>query len=370
MKQAVLGIVLLIGMRLLAQNMLLTAAGAESAEPAFTAGGDSRLDAEPAQQVPEPKTKAADTGRSEIKRPKGEGSMVGYVDDAVPSTQLRLRFDAGFNDPFPDRAEFFYGKCGCFRGLPTNNPAYDPNAPGPGPGVARNLNFQQLYLYGEYAPLSRISAFFELPFRWIQPEFVEGTGSFPNHGGVSDVSLGLKVAALDTERSTVSLELKSYLPSGDASRGLGTGHSSIEPSLLLYHSLSARWTLEGQFGGWVPINGSRGVPTVGSSSFAGSILIYGLGVSTPVYHNSSVSLNPVVEVFGWHLLGGFQTQAEPPGPVLGAAAPQDGTNIVNVKFGLRTTIHQHNSFYIGYGHAVTDAAWYKNLLRAEYRYVF
>jgi len=372
MKQAVLGVVLLLGMRLLAQNTMIASAGPETTAPTSTATGDNKLDAELAQQVPQPQTKAAETAKSEIKRPKGEGSMVGYVDDAIPGTQLRLRFDAGFNDPFPDRAEFFYGKCGCYRGLPTNNSAYDPNAPGPAPGVARNLNFQQLYLYGEYAPpsFSRFSAFFELPFRWIQPQFVEDTGSFPNHGGVSDVSVGLKFAALDTERSTVSLQLKSYLPSGDVSHGLGTGHSSIEPSLLLYHSLSERWTLEGQFGGWVPINGSAGVPTASSSSFAGSILIYGLGVSTQIYHNSSVSLNPVVEVFGWHLLGGFQTQLEPAGPVLGLAAPQDGTNIVNMKFGLRTTIHNHSSIYIGYGRAVTDAAWYKNLLRAEYRYVF
>jgi len=325
------------------------------------------------QQVPQPTTRAANTARTEIKRPKSEGSMVGYIDDAVPSTELRIRFDGGFNDPYPDRAEFFYGKCGCYRSLPTNSPAYDPKAPGPAPGVARNLNFQQLYLYGEYSPLRlpRFSAFFELPFRWIQPKFVENSGgTFPDHGGISDVSLGLKFAVLDTERSTVSLQMKAFLPSGDASRGLGTAHSSVQPGLLLYHSLSSRWKLEGQLQGWIPVNGSRGVPTVGSSSFAGSILIYGLGVSNEIYHNSTIRLDPVVEFVGWHLLGGFQTQLEPPGPVGGAAAPQDGTNIVNAKFGLRTTIHDHSSVYVGYGRAVTDAAWYKNLLRVEYRYVF
>jgi len=370
MKQAVLGIVLLLGMRLLAQNMMVASAGAETAAPTSTATGDNKLDAELAQQVPQPQTKAAETAKSEIKRPKSEGSMVGYVDDAIPATQLRLRFDAGFDDPFPDRAEFFYAKCGCYTHA-NGTSFFDPHAPGPGPGIATDLNFQQLYLFGEYAPVGRFSAFFELPFRWIQPQtffMPQALGTFGDHGGVSDVSLGLKFAVLDTERSTVSLQLKSYLPSGDASQGLGTGHSSVEPSLLLYHSLSPRWTLEGQFGGWVPINGSRGVPTLDSSSFAGSILIYGLGVSPQVYHNTSVSLNPVVELFGWHLLGGFQTQ--PGGVAAGIAAPQSGTNIVNVKFGLRTTIHDHNSIYVGYGHAVTDAAWYENLLRVEYRYVF
>jgi hypothetical protein len=381
--QTIFAAALLAGMPLLAQTPALRPVVAEEAisvssatpanaanDPRASAASDDSNDVS-AQQVPQTTTRAANTARTEIKRPKSEGSMVGYIDDAVPSTELRLRFDAGFNDPFPDRGEFFYGKCGCYRTAPA--PVNDPKAPGPAPGIARNLNFQQLYLYGEYSPqrVPRFSAFFELPFRWIQPKFVENSGgTFPNHGGVSDVSLGLKFAALDTERSTVSLQLKAYLPSGDAIKGLGTNHSSVEPSLLLYHSLSSRWTLEGQLGGWIPINGSRGVPTAGSSSFAGSILIYGAGVSAQLYQNNAIRIAPVVELFGWHLLGGFQTQAEPAGPVLGVAARQDGTNIVNAKFGVRTTVHDHSSVYIGYGRAVTDAAWYKNLLRIEYRYVF
>jgi hypothetical protein len=370
--QKFLSLALLLGTPLLAQNTVLRPVIPDEAVPAYSssATSDPNADAELAQQVPQTKTKAAETAKTEIKRPKSEGSMVGYIDDPIVGSQVRLRFDAGFNDPYPDRDEFFYGKCGCYRGIPAGNPASDPNAPGPGPGIARNLNFQQLYIYGEYAPLRRFSAFFELPFRWIQPSFVEGTGTFPNQAGVSDVSLGVKLGLIDSERSSVTFQFKSYLPSGDASRGLGTNHSSIEPSLLFYHSLSPRWTIEGQLGYWHPIDGSRGVPTVGSSSFAGGIFNYGLGVSAQVYHNSTLSIAPVVELVGWQLLGGFQTQIEPPSPTGGPAAPQDGTSIVNAKFGARTTFHVHNSVYIGYGRAITDAAWYKNLLRAEYRYAF
>ena len=370
--QIVLSLALLFGTPLLAQNTVLRPVISGEAVPVYSSSATSapNADADHAQQLPQPKAKATDTAKSEIKRPKAEGSMVGYIDDPIIGSQVRLRFDAGFNDPYPDRDEFFYGKCGCYRGIPAGNPASDPNAPGPGPGIARNLDFQQLYLFGEYAPLRRFSAFFELPFRWIQPSFVGGTGSFPNQGGVSDVSLGIKVGLVDSESSAVTFQFKSYLPSGDASRGLGTNHSSIEPSLLFYHSLSPRWTIEGQLGDWHPIDGSRGVPTVGSSSFAGDVFIYGLGVSAQVYHNATLSIAPVVELVGWQLLGGFQTQIEPPSPTGGPAAPQDGTSIVNAKFGARTTIHGHSSVYIGYGRAVTDAAWYKNLLRAEYRYVF
>src|SRR5438105_2048618 len=71
------------------------------------------------------------------------GSMVGYIDDATVSSKVRMRFDAGDNIDTPDRAEFFYAKCGCYRGLPVSNPAFDPKAAGPGPGVITSLNYRQ-----------------------------------------------------------------------------------------------------------------------------------------------------------------------------------------------------------------------------------
>ena len=79
------------------------------------------------EQTPAP---AARGGSGSSRRP----SMVGYVDDATINSQIRVRFDAGQHTHYPDRAEFFYGKCGCYRGLPTTNAAYDPDAAGPGPG--------------------------------------------------------------------------------------------------------------------------------------------------------------------------------------------------------------------------------------------
>ena len=53
----------------------------------------------------------------------------GYVDFAVPITQFRLRFDAAYDDNRPDRAEFFYGKCGCFAMLPADQSECRPARP-------------------------------------------------------------------------------------------------------------------------------------------------------------------------------------------------------------------------------------------------
>src|SRR5207248_5195773 len=113
--------------------------------------------------APAPKKRAE---RSEGRRPVIEGSMVGYVDNAVVGSQIRIRFDAGFHDRSPDRSEFFYAQCACNGG----------DAPGPQPGASNNINFQQLYFEAEYAPVSRFSVFTEVPIRWIQPKsFIPGS---------------------------------------------------------------------------------------------------------------------------------------------------------------------------------------------------
>ena len=50
--------------------------------------------------------------------------------------------------------------------------------------------------------------------------------------------------------------------------------------------------------------------------------------------------------------------------------PAEGTNIVNLKLGARTTFNEVSSFYVGYGFAMTDAQWYGKIVRFEYRYAF
>jgi hypothetical protein len=308
------------------------------------------------------KAAAKDKTNAEVKRPKGEGSMVGYVEDATIGNKIRIRFDAGFNIPVPDSAEFFYAKCGCYKQLlPPSDPAFDPQAPGPGPGIPKNLNFQQLYLTGEFAPSRRLSFFTEVPFRWIQPQgFIAGP-SFSNFGGVSDVRAGVKLGMMVSDSTSITFQFKSYFPSGDASQGLGTNHWSIEPALLAYHSLSPRWAVEAQVGDWHPIGGSRGVPITSSSGFAGDVFFYGIGPSVALYRGNHLRIAPVVELVGWHILSGLQT-----------GTPQDasGTNIVNMKFGSRWTIGDRNSIYVGYGRALTDADWYRDIVRVEYRFLF
>src|SRR5262249_299298 len=80
------------------------------------------------------------------------GSLVGHIADPTVGTQIRLRFDAGRHNDVPDRAEFFYAKCGCYRDLvaiPAAAALGDKDAPGPGGGIVQDLNYQQAYLRAE-----------------------------------------------------------------------------------------------------------------------------------------------------------------------------------------------------------------------------
>lgn len=305
-------------------------------------------------------------------RPKTEGSMIGYIEDAIIGTQIRIRMEAGFDAQFPDRAEFFYAKCGCYQGLAPGNPASDQQTPGLGPGIVNSLNFQQLYVQAEYALRKRLSFFVEVPFRWIQPtSVVPNTGGGPNEQGLSDITAGVKAALIASDSRYVTFQLKSYLPTGNATDGLGTNHFSVEPSLLYYQKLSDRTAIESEAGIWVPISGSEGVPSASNPNpqgFAGNVFFYGVGPSYQVYRGQRVRFTPVIELVGWTVLGGFETDYATNPTTLGVSA--SGTNIVNLKIGARTDVGGGNSFYLGYGRALTSAVWYSDLVRFEYRHTF
>jgi hypothetical protein len=351
-----------------------------SAEAKTDADMESGVPPSNSQQPPNGQPNQS-TKHTDAPGPSIPGTMVGYVDSAIVRSQVRVRFDAGFHDSAPDRAEFFYPQCACAK----------PLAPGPDfPGASTNINFQQVYLQAEYAPVSRLSMFVEIPFRWIEPQpnsFIVGShdsNEIPitqTKGGISDVRAGLKLALTTSLNHSLTLQIRAYFPSGNGSLGLGTAHYGMEPSLLYYQRLSQRWAVESQIGDWHPIGGSIGMifDTQTSANFAGDVFMYGIGPSYQLIDGEHFKLAPVVELFGWHVFGGLQTLSPfplsnsiclPSGGVNGCSYEAGGTNIVNLKVGARTSFGNRNSVYIGFGQAVTHAVWYEHIIRIEYRYSF
>jgi hypothetical protein len=296
--------------------------------------------------------------------------MVGYVNDSTIASQVRIRFDAGRHITSPDRAEFFYAKCGCYRGLPSDLDIFDPDAAGPGPGIMTDANFQQLYVMGEYAMLdNRASVFVELPVRWLTPKaFVPGLGSFDSQSGISDLRIGAKASLMATDNGQATALLQVTAPTGDSEKGLGTNHASIEPALLVAQRIGERAGIEAQFGGIFAAGGSPGLPTASSDKFSGNVLYYGIGPSFDVYTSDTVRVAPVVELVGWHILSGFRTVCDGEPCLLEANDP--GGNIANIKIGGRVLVNGMNSIYFGYGHHLTDQTWYDDIFRIEFRRSF
>jgi hypothetical protein len=322
---------------------------------------------------PKPRRKPA----AESQMPTIQSVKIGYLDSAIIGSQIRLRFDAAFDMTNSDRAEFFYAKCGCYAdigspGDPNNDPRtrqFDANAPGPGPGNVTDVNFQQLYLNAEYSPNYHFSVFGEVPVRAVQylsyGAFFQPPGQepFKNLAGLSDITAGLKFAILASPKHYLTMQIQASFPSGNAGRGMGTNHYALVPALLYYQKLSTRWAIDSEFGDSHPIGGSAGIPTSHNGGFAGDVLVYGVGPSYELFSGEQIHFTPVLEFVGWTVLGGFQTD-----PTTGVSA--DGTNIINIKFGARTSFGAHSSVYFGFGRALTSADWYREIVRAEYRYYF
>jgi hypothetical protein len=101
-----------------------------------------------------------------------------FVESARPVTQLRLRFDSGFDLPNPDRAEFFWAR---ERTNPNQaepgpsdpkNPAYNCFKHGFGKGpncIPTSLDHEDVSLYME-GGTETFSMFIETPYREVDPE--------------------------------------------------------------------------------------------------------------------------------------------------------------------------------------------------------
>jgi hypothetical protein len=289
--------------------------------------------------------------------------MVGYLDNAIVGSDLRIRFDAALGDTQPDLAEFFQAQAGYDGGT----------AAGPKPGLATKLNFQQLYLRGEYAPKKFFSFMLELPLRAIQPvTFDPNTvtnGHYGDQSGPSDISAGFKLAALASDRRYVTFQVVSTFPTGDPTKGLGTNHYTVAPALLYYRNLTDRLSLESEISDSHPISGD-------TPGFAGDVMRYGIGPSYTVYNTDRIKIAPVLELVGWRIFGGHWSNAQkiPQGqmpPIPPSEFDTADGNIINLKGGLRTSFGNNASVYVGYGHVLTNAnLWYHEIFRVEYRRTF
>ena len=198
-----------------------------------------------------------------------------FLDSPRPRTYTRFRFEADWDMQFPDRAEYFWARDdGKGRGpQPPHSFPKSPTARFPNPIKYRgegSLNYDQLSMYIETASSNNKASFFvEIPYRSTNPLYTA------HHAGFSDMNLGTKTALLDCELLLVTLQFKTFLPIGDSTKGLGTGHVSLEPSLLAALKLSTETYIQGQIAEWIPIGGDP--------NYEGAILHYHSSLNHVLY---------------------------------------------------------------------------------------
>jgi hypothetical protein len=244
---------------------------------------------------------------------------------------FRFRYDTAYNNRRPNRAEFFWAS-----GLSLPETSVD---------------YEDFSAYLEMvAPGQRFSAFVELPMRLVNPEVN------PNTGGLGDMNAGFKYAFVRQHDLVATFQFRTWAPTGDADRGLGNNHVSLEPGLLAWARLDPRLCLSAELRDWIP---------VGGGDFAGNVLRYGLGAQYDLYETRNLVFSPVLEFVGWTVLSGMESVVRPGGvPVIQEAA---GNSILNAKLGLRVTLGCRSDVYVGYGRPLTGNRWYENVGRVEWR---
>ncbi len=264
-----------------------------------------------------------------------------FADYAKPRTVTRFRYDLLQNMVFPDRNQYFMKQ--------TPAPYNKKYRSSP------STRMQVIYMYQEAAGAAG-SFFVEYPYLQINPNFSR------TQAGFGDVRLGTKSVLYDVEMLRVSFQFKTYLPSGNGGNGLGTGHVSLEPSILTSLKLGPETFFQGQFGQWIPIAGNQ--------NLTGGIFFWNMSLNQVLtYVTPSSPLIGMIELDGWSFENGGYTNP------LAASKPSiihsgGGVSYFNIGPGLRLSICDKIDMGGTVTWSTTKNHWADPWFRFEVRFLF
>jgi hypothetical protein len=258
------------------------------------------------------------------------------IERAKPLSSFRVRFDAAYEQEFPDRAEFFWGRIG-----------------GRGPAAAETGVDYQDFRFRTELGSDKFSVATEIPLRVLDPE------QNANTAGLGDMSLTTKTVLFEGEQWLITQIFKSHFNTGAPSHGLSTGHISLEPGVLFRYKWSDSTYLHSDLTYWFPLGGDP--------NHSGQVIRYGFGLSHIYYDSDAFAIIPTLEFVSWWVMDGQQTTTA------GATQEIDGQGILNIYPGVRflfDTSRDCSVWDLGIsgGVAVTDDHWYQGLLRADIRW--
>ena len=154
----------------------------------------------------------------------------------------------------------------------------------------------------------------DIPIRLLNPD-VNG-----NNGGIGDIQLVQKTRLMDGSRWQMTQILRTIFNSGNARKGLGTGHVSMEPGLFCRYKWSELTYMHSEACSAFPSAAIRCTP---------ARVTWGIGLSHVWYETDTVAFIPTLEF----VTSGFLTASSPAGRRPPVDVP--GDDIFNLGPGFR-----------------------------------
>jgi hypothetical protein len=295
-----------------------------------------------------------------------------FVDSARPVTQMRLRWDNTFGIPRPDGSEFWMPRESVNQNIPTGPGFRTGNAKGVN-YIARRIDVEEFSMYTE-AAAGPFSFFIEIPYRELDPYAADISPNPAIHqSGFGDMNLGTKSLLLDCDLLQIAFQFKTFLPVGNFTKGLGTGHVSLEPSLLFTLKLTPDTYLQAQAAYWIPIGGD--------DLYQGSIAHNHISINQILCRFlPDVQLIGTLEFSGYSWTVGNYTEANFPSPLLvDPNNPAKGFRpyavsstgcAFSVGPGVRLNICDRIDFGVGSQFGLGGNRWADSQVRAEFRWRF
>jgi hypothetical protein len=269
-----------------------------------------------------------------------------FADYARPRTVTRIRYDNLNDMRTPDRNQFF------MQGVSTNKTASR--------GFAPQTRYQQVSLYQEVAG-ERGSFFINMPYNQINPNWQ------PTQAGFGDLNFGVKSLMFDCEMLQVTFQFRTYMPTGTSTDNLGTGHISLDPSILATLKLTPSTYVQTQIGQWIPI----GFGGANGKSLTGGVLYWFNSLNQVLWYATPTSpLIATLEMDGWSFENGGYTSAVLPGGSTNVVQKGGGVSYFNIGPGLRQSICNKVDIGGAITWATTTPRWADPWFRFEVRFLF
>ena len=254
---------------------------------------------------------------------------------ARPQNQQRFRWDYAQGLTRPDRAEYFWARA-------------DGDGRGPSSVPSRGINYDELRHYTEIAH-GPVGVSFEYSYRSVD----EGSR---HNAGFGDLVVGTKTLLFDREILQFAFKMDTHIPQGATGKGLGTGHVSLEPGLILGVNFSQNSFVQAEIAEWIPLGGD--------DEYAGALLRYNASWNVVLARpHPCIPMIGVAEVNGWRFQDGSFTL-----PGTTDQLPAGGDTYLNFAGGLRVFFCNTADFGVSYATPISGCGWTDSVIRTDLRF--